>query len=162
MMKGTVRELALVPREGGGPLSRFVARTAARLRLAEVPGVLPPDGVEGCLSTAQRMLADGHLAEAAALMVRTPPLTAPSANLSRATAFSVTVPYAFDGTRTAVGPQTCLCPGPKSASTTKKLWQRNCGAASDICRNPPGDRAEGLLFVSLFARMLLNCTAHSV
>jgi hypothetical protein len=63
MMKGRVRELALVPHTGGGPLSRLVAAAAARLRVVEAPGVRPPHGVEGALATAQRMLADGHLAE---------------------------------------------------------------------------------------------------
>lgn len=112
MMKGTVRELALVPREGGGPLSRFVARTAARLRLAEAPGVLPPDGVEGCLATAQRMLADGHLAEAAALMVRS--TAAATCDPVTRHSVSATVSCACGGTRIALGPKTGRYPGPTS------------------------------------------------
>jgi hypothetical protein len=116
MMKGTVRELALVPREGGGPLSRFVARTAARLRLAEAPGVLPPDGVEGCLATAQRMLADGHLAEAAALMVRTTAAAArePVPRLS----VSATVISALAGQASPWGPKH----GSTQAQSAVKTW----------------------------------------
>jgi hypothetical protein len=43
-------------------------------------------------------------------------------------------PRAFGGgTRSAVGAEACLCPRPKSASTTKELWR---GAATSLSTRP--------------------------
>jgi hypothetical protein len=53
---------------------------------------------------------------------------------------SATVSDAFGGTRTVLGPKTCLYPGPRLASTTKKLRRRNCGAGlrhPTTARRPP-------------------------
>jgi len=76
-MKQTIRQKCLVPASGGGMLSSAVARLAAALRVEEAPGVLSQsEGVEASLSTAQRLLADGHLLEAAALLEHTHASTA--------------------------------------------------------------------------------------